>query len=96
MADGVEDVSDAFDGGWDEIDVFLSMSRMCLRPPGWVRLRKTLLRRSAEWSNLPVCCIAIGVTCVELSPPQVSPILSMLKLTSKSMGLISCWVSVLD
>jgi hypothetical protein len=62
MADGVEDVSDVFVGGRDGADVLLSMSRMCLRPLGRVRPRKTLLHRSAEWSNLPVRRIATGVT----------------------------------
>ena len=62
MADGVEDVGDVFVGGWNGADVLLSMSRMCPRPLGRVGPRKTLLRRSAEWSNLPVRRIAIGVT----------------------------------
>lgn len=62
IADGVEDVSDVIDDRRDGADVLLSMSKMYPRPLGWVKPRKTLLRRSAEWSNLLVRRIATGVT----------------------------------
>ena len=67
LGDGVEDVSDIFDGGQDGTDVLLSMSRMCSRPLGRVKPRRTLLRRSAEWPNLLVRRMATGVTYAKLS-----------------------------